>query len=119
MKITLLFLSMFSFKVWAASDGPDFFTVRNVRSDDVLNLRASHSSSSVIVTKIPPMEKGIKSLGDRWPKYDSDVPPTAENLEERSDLTTEEKKALIKGLSWCRVEYQKKQGWALCKFLGE
>ena len=90
-----------------------------MKAGDVLNLRKNHSANAPIVSKIPRDAKGIENLGETWPKYDSDAPPSKETLADRNDLTKEEKEVLLKGLSWCKIEYQKKQGWALCKYLGE
>jgi hypothetical protein len=95
------------------------FRVRGVKVGDVLNLRESHSASARIISKIPRNAKNIKNLGENWPRYESDAPPSKETLADRTELTKEETEALLKGFSWCKVEYQKIQGWALCKYLGE
>lgn len=119
MKRLFCILSLAVSTAFANADGPDSFNVRGVKAGDVLNLRENHSTIARIVSKIPRDAKEIKNLGESWPKYDSDVPPSKETLADRNDLSKEEKRALLKGLSWCKVEYQKKQGWALCKYLGE
>ncbi|MFL5813520.1 MAG: hypothetical protein ACJ763_08075 [Bdellovibrionia bacterium] len=119
MKYFLCILSLAASPAFATADGPDTFRVRGVKVGDVLNLREGHSASARIISKIPRDATTIKNLGENWPKYDSDAPPSKETLADRNDLTQEEKQVLLKGLSWCKVEYLKKQGWALCKYLGE
>ena len=119
MKISICILSFVASTALANASGPDSFSVRSVKEGDFLNLRESHTATARIVSKIPRNAKGIKNLGENWPKYDSNAPPSKETLADRSDLNQVEKNALLKGLIWCKVEYQKKQGWALCKYLAE
>jgi hypothetical protein len=118
--ITLLlaFNATFAF---ATADGPDSYKVRNVEKGDVLNIRADHSADAKSVGSLQPDTKGV-IVSERWPRWDSDAPPTEEMIKDNPSLNKDEKEYLIKNKGksfWCKVRYKKIVGWVNCKFLGE
>ena len=83
--------------LFATADGPDFYAVRNVRSDDVLNIRAEPNARAKIVGTIPFNAKKIENLGETFPEVRSDA-----------DIPV-----------WCKVRYKDGSGWVACKHLRE
>lgn len=87
----------------ATADGPDFFDVRNVRSDDVLFLRERPTANSPKVGQVPHNGKMLRNEGcapvkDGIPLPDSGMPT---------------------GSFWCRVRYGPVEGWANARYLVE
>jgi hypothetical protein len=87
----------------ATADGPDFFDVRNVRSDDVLFLRERPTANSPKIGQVPYNGKMLRNEGcapvkDGIPLPDSGMPT---------------------GSFWCRVRYGPVEGWANARFLAE
>ncbi|WP_419912438.1 META domain-containing protein [Hoeflea sp.] len=92
----------------ATADGPDFFMVRGVAADDVLNIRAEPTAKSKKIGEIPPDGDGIRNLGcegglsiDAWLEA---------NREEREASDRRR---------WCRIAYQSVEGWVAGRFLEE
>ncbi|MCF6272192.1 MAG: META domain-containing protein [Rhodobacteraceae bacterium] len=90
------------------ADGPDFFRVVNVSSDDVLNIRADSNSDSAIIGTIPPGAQGVRNLGCvggmTFAEYDA---------------ATDAERAAGALRGWCNVEYDGVTGWASQKYLRE
>jgi len=105
---TLLALSAIATPALAEADGPDYFRVRNVRANDVLNLRAGPSPSAAKVAEIPHDADGIRNLGCRRGL------PFAQ-----WQRATEAQRKTAESRRWCRVEYRGVAGWAAGRFLGE
>jgi uncharacterized protein YraI len=96
--IIFLFL-LVSGNLFATADGPDFYQVNGVKADDQLNIRTTPSSSGKIVGTIPPNGKKIENLGEFYPPANSDM-----------DLPK---------VKWCKIKYNKVEGWVYCKYLVE
>ncbi|WP_380055102.1 SH3 domain-containing protein [Falsihalocynthiibacter sp. SS001] len=92
----------------AEADGPDYFMVEGVASEDVLNMRAGPSASDSIVGKIPPNATGIRNLGCEG----------GLSFEEWTAATDEERDA-AKHDRWCQVEYNGVTGWSAGRYLVE
>jgi uncharacterized protein YgiM (DUF1202 family) len=94
--------------VRAQADGPDFWAVTGVGSNDALNLRVAPGADSRAIARIPYNARGLKSLG---------CP---------NDVTFEQWKRMTQGqrdqaarARWCQVEYGGKRGWVAGRFLKE
>lgn len=94
--------------VFAEADGPDYFRVRGVAKDDMLNIRAAPSASAAILGAIPADGDGIRNLGcqgglsfAQWEK------------------ATEAERRAAERHRWCRISYRGIEGWAAGRFLGE
>ena len=94
--------------VSGTADGPDFYAVTGVASDDVLNLRAGPSVSSETIGQIPHDAHGLRSLGcvglssyGEWVKM------------------TEVQRQTSRKQHWCKVEYRSVEGWVAARFLQE
>ena len=96
--------------VRAEADGPDFWTVTDVREDDVLNIREEPDPHSKKIGEIPPDGTCIKNLGCVG----------GLTLEEFTTLTDEEREEIKRQRPrWCRIEYQKTVGWVAGRYLKE
>ena len=51
------------FRGLAEADGPDFFRIKDVAADDVLNIRTGPGASHDKIGSIPPTADGIRNLG--------------------------------------------------------
>jgi hypothetical protein len=89
-------------------DGPDFWAVTGVRSDDALNLRVAPNADSRRIAKIPFNARGIKNLGC----------PSHVTFEQWRRMTRaqRDRAALSR---WCQVEYNGLRGWVASRFLKE
>lgn len=90
---------------WATSDGPDFFAVRDVASNDVLYVREKPSAGSAKVGQIPYNARGIRNMGCHaflkgQEVINSDIPLPGTTL-------------------WCKVRHERTDGWVNARFLKE
>jgi hypothetical protein len=92
----------------AGADGPDFWAVKGVGSDDVLNLRAEPSPMARTIGAIPHDACILKNLGCRGG-------PT---FAQWSGMTPAERQR-VKKASWCKVEFDGERGWVAGRFLKE
>ena len=92
----------------ADADGPDFYRVVGVASNDVLNIRAKASASSNKVGTIPHDGDGIRNLGCQG----------GLSYAEWAEASEAERKA-AKRRRWCRISYKGTEGWVAGRFLGE
>lgn len=94
----------------ADADGPDFYVVRGVASDDVLNLRTAPNPRARKVGAIPPDGACIRNLGCRggltFQEF-TELSPAARKQREQENPR------------WCRVEYQSVTGWVAGRYLAE
>ena len=95
---------------FADADGPDFYVVRGVARDDVLNLRAAPNSRARKVSEIPPDGACIRNLGCQG----------GLSFQEFTELSPAKRKQREReNPRWCRVEYRGITGWVAGRYLGE
>lgn len=94
--------------VSGTADGPDFYAVTGVASDDVLNLRAGPSVSSETIGQIPHDAHGLRSLGCMGLSSYGDW-----------EKMTEAQRQTSRKRHWCKVEYRGIEGWVAAQFLQE
>ena len=92
----------------ATADGPDYFRVVGVASDDVLNIRAGPSASAAKIGVIPPGADGVHNLGCEG----------GLSIVEWEAATPAEREA-GRRKRWCRIAYGGVQGWVAGRFLAE
>ncbi|NJN47309.1 MAG: SH3 domain-containing protein [Candidatus Competibacteraceae bacterium] len=96
--------------VFADADGPDYWEVRDVAADDVLNIRAAADWRSQKVGEIPATGRCIKNLGCVG----------GLTLEEFSALSDAEQQQILKKRPrWCEIEYHGVRGWVAGRYLRE
>lgn len=106
----LLFCFLCTNCALADADGPDFWQVRDVASDDVLNIRAQSDWRSDKVGEIPHDGRCIRNLGCVG----------GLTLQEFTDLSkAEQEKIKKKRPRWCQIEYQGQSGWVAGRYLQE
>jgi uncharacterized protein YgiM (DUF1202 family) len=94
----------------AEADGPDFYRVHGVASDDVLNIRSKADSHARKVGKIPPGSECVRNLGCKG----------GLSMEEFTNLSKREQVAAKRDHPrWCHIEYQGTEGWVAGRFLAE
>ncbi|NEX19133.1 SH3 domain-containing protein [Thiorhodococcus mannitoliphagus] len=97
-------------QVLAEADGPDFFGVTGVATQDVLNMRAGQSARAEKVGEIPPDGQCVRNLGCRG----------GLTFQEYSTLSAAQRTARLKAHPrWCKVEYQGVTGWVAGRYLME
>ena len=92
----------------ATADGPDYFMVRDVAADDVLNIRQEPDAGSQKVGEIPPDGDGIKNLGCEG----------GLSYAEWQEASQAEREAAERR-RWCRIAYDGVEGWVAARFLAE
>jgi hypothetical protein len=92
----------------ADADGPDFFAVKGVAADDVLNLRASPSPHGEKIGEIPHDAHGLRNLGCEGLPSFAEWQAMTPHEREQSDRRY-----------WCRVAYDGQEGWVAGRFLRE
>jgi len=94
----------------ADADGPDYFNVSGVASDDTLNMRIEPNPHAKRVGEIPPNSNCVKNLGCQG----------GLTMSEFTDLSKEEQAAILKKRPrWCQVEYNEVKGWVSARYLIE
>jgi hypothetical protein len=94
----------------AEADGPDFYRVHGVASDDVLNIRSHADPHAGKVGEIPPGADCVRNLGCKG----------GLSMEEFTTLSKREQAAAKKDHPRrCQVEYQGVKGWVSGHFLAE
>lgn len=104
----LLCLCLGASPILAEADGPDFWRVRDVARDDVLNIREAPDPSARIVGAIPSDGDGIRNLGC-----------TGRMGFAAWQTATEAERAAAAHRVWCQVEYNGVSGWSAGRYLGE
>ena len=101
-QVAALTIALLPVQLLAEASGPDFYQVRDVAADDVLNIRKGPSAKAPIVGTIPPGADCVRNLG-------CEGGPTLEEF-------TQGKKGKPR---WCRVEYEGIKGWVSGRYLAE
>jgi len=95
---------------WATADGPDYWGVRDVAEDDVLNMRSSPDFESPKVGEIPHDATCIRNMGCKG----------GLTFEEFSSLSEAQKQqVLTQRPRWCRVNYDGTIAWVAGRYLKE
>lgn len=92
----------------AAADGPDWFRVTGVASNDVLNVREQAGARHRKVGELPSNANGIRNLGcigglsyEQWQR------------------ATASERAAAANKRWCKVAWRGVEGWVAGRFLAE
>ena len=94
----------------AEADGPDYYRVRGVAENDVLNMRSEADPGAKKIGEIPPEADCVRNLGCKG----------GLTMDEYSRLSKSERAALLKKRPrWCQVEYQGVKGWVSGRYLAE
>ena len=110
LKQILLLLIISSGLALADADGPDYYKITGVASNDVLNIRSKADPASKKVGVIPSGADCVKNLGCTG----------GLTMSEFTDLSKDEQAAILrKRPRWCYVEYNGMKGWVSARFLAE
>jgi hypothetical protein len=94
----------------AEADGPDFYRVRDVSPDDVLNMREQPGAKSRKIGEIPADGRCLRNLGCQG----------GLTIEEYTILSEQEQKRVLRERPrWCKVDYQGRTGWVAGLYLAE
>lgn len=107
LKLVLLF---YSHTLLAEADGPDYWQVRDVDKNDVLNIRSNADFKAPKIGEIPHDARCIKNIGCKG----------GLTYHEFTTLSDSEKQQILKQRPrWCRVSYQGTTGWVAGRYLRE
>ena len=110
LKQTLALFIIISGIALADADGPDYYKITGVASDDVLNMRSEANYNAQKVGEIPAKGNCVKNLGCQG----------GLTMSEFRDLLKAEQTAILrKRPRWCQVEYRGIKGWVSARFLSE
>ncbi|MBX9589391.1 MAG: SH3 domain-containing protein [Hyphomonadaceae bacterium] len=90
------------------ADGPDFWAVTGVRSNDALNMRMAPNADSEAIARIPYNARGLKNHGC----------PNDVTFEQWKRMTKAQRDQAARS-RWCQVEYEGRKGWVAGRFLRE
>jgi SH3-like domain-containing protein len=110
MKRLLLLSLLIPALALAEADGPDFFKVSGVASDDALNVHAEAHVKSKVIGEIAPGMDCLKNLGCKG------------GLTMNESMTlSKEKQAEIerKRPRWCKIDFDGIQGWVYAQYISE
>ena len=95
---------------YAGADGPDYWRVHGVDSDDVLNIRSEAKPTSDIIGEIPPDAQCIRNLRCIG----------GLTLDEFTTLSEAQKEKIKKERPrWCQIKFQGITGWVAGRYLRE
>ena len=107
---TLLLLIIATGLALADADGPDYYKVKGVASNDVLNIHSKADPNANKVGEIPAGADCVKNLGCKG----------GLTMSEFTDLSKKDQAAILrKRPRWCQVEYRGIKGWVSARFLTE
>jgi len=105
-----LIITLYASIAFPVADGPDYWQVHGVKSDDVLNIRSEANAKSEKVGEIPPDGQCIKNLNCVG----------GLTFDEFTKLSEAEKEKIKKERPrWCYIEYKGIKGWVAGRFLRE
>ena len=103
-------LVLFSGNALAEADGPDYYRLRDVSSDDTLNIRAEPDPTATRLGEIPSGADCIRNLGCQG----------GLSFQEFTTLSkVQQEKRLKQNPRWCKVEYRGIVGWVAGRYLAE
>lgn len=91
-----------------SAEGPDFWAVTGVRSNDSLNLRMAPNADSEAIARIPHNARRLKNYGC----------PNDVTFEQWKRMTKYQRDQAARS-RWCQVEYEGRKGWVAGRFLRE
>lgn len=101
-------IALASHPAMATADGPDFYAVKGVGQNDVLNMRVGPSAIDKKIGEIPYNARHLKNLGCRG----------GSRLKDWLKTTPNERSAAGKQ-RWCKIRYRGIEGWVAGWFLAE
>ena len=105
-----ILLLLYPYLLLAEADGPDYWRVRDVAKDDVLNIRTSASFRAPKIAEIPFDADCIKNMGCKG----------GLTYQEFTTLSESEKKQVLRQRPrWCRISYRGTVGWVAGRYLQE
>jgi hypothetical protein len=105
-----LFLLLYAHASNAVADGPDYWQVRDVEKNDVLNMRSNPDFKAPKTGEIPHYARCIKNMGCKG----------GLTYDEFTTLSATEKQQILKQRPrWCRVRYKGMTGWVAGRYLQE
>jgi len=108
--LAALTLTLGSVAASADADGPDFYQVKDVAKNDVLNIRAEPNPHAAKVGEIRHDGTCIRNLGCQG----------GLTFQEFTDLSpAEQARRQQENPRWCQVEYQGVTGWVAGRYLQE
>ncbi len=106
----ILLLLLYSDLLPAEADGPDYWQVRDVAKNDVLNMRSNAGFKAPKIGEIPYDARCIKNMGCIG----------GLTYQEFSTLSESEKQQITRQRPrWCRVSYRGTTGWVAGRYLHE
>lgn len=106
----ILLLLLYSDLLMAEADGPDYWRVRDVAKDDVLNMRSYATYKAPKIGEIPYDARCIKNMGCQGGLTYQEFTTLSES--EKQQITRQRPR-------WCRVSYQGITGWVAGRYLQE
>lgn len=105
-----LTLVTYSFALFAQADGPDYWQVRDVKKNDVLNVRDKSDFNAPKTGEIPYDAQCVRNMGCKG----------GLTFNEFTTLSDTEKQQILKQRPrWCRVSYRETTGWVDGRYLRE
>jgi hypothetical protein len=105
-----LTLITYSFALFAQADGPDYWQLRDVKKNDVLNMRDKADFNAPITAEIPYDARCVRNMGCKG----------GLTFNEFTTLSDAEKQQILKQRPrWCRVSYREATGWVEGRYLRE
>jgi hypothetical protein len=92
----------------AQTDGPAYWAVTGVRSNDALNLRLGPNADSHAIARIPYNARGLKNFGC----------PNRVTFQQWLRMSKAQRDRAARS-RWCQVEYKGMKGWVHGRFLKE
>ena len=109
-KLTMALLVIISGFALADADGPDYFRISGVASNDTLNIRSEANSHAKKVGEIPANADCVKNFGCKG----------GLTMNEFTNLSKKEQAAIKrKRPRWCHIEYRGIKGWVSARYLSE
>ena len=105
-----LILSVNSLALHAEAGGPDYWQVRDVERNDVLNMRSMPEFKAAKTGEIPFDARCVRNMGCKG----------GLTFDEFTTLSDTEKQQILKQRPrWCRVAYKETTGWVAGRYLRE
>jgi len=105
-----LTLITYSFAIFAQADGPDYWQLRDVKKNDVLNMRDKADFNAPITAEIPYDARCVRNMGCKG----------GLTFNEFTTFSDTEKQQILKQRPrWCRVSYRGETGWVAGRYLRE